>query len=127
MSVRIILVSGRGPGADQMIKVIDELKLFGVEADICSDFSEFGTLWKKGKFAMALIDLDDIPFGGYDPYFHFEGVTSSIPSVFVSERGNLEKWTRALEAGAVSFVTRPFQPRTLSRFILRLLRKQLNT
>jgi len=110
-----------------MNKVFDDLKLFGVEADICSDFREFGTIWQEGKFAMALIDLDDIPFGGYDPYFYFEGVTSSIPSVFLSESGNLEKWTRALEAGAVSFVTRPFHPRTLSRFILKILTKQLNT
>jgi DNA-binding NtrC family response regulator len=126
MSVRILLVAGRERRGDQVRKVIDDLKAFGIEAELCSDFLEFGSVWQEGKFAVALIDLDNVIYGGYDPFTHFEDIISSIPSVFLSERGNLEKWARAMESGAVSFVTRPFHTQALSRFILRIINQHIN-
>ncbi len=121
MFARVLLIVGRKEMGDEINKLVEELGVFGIEAEVCLDLLDLGRKWAKGDFSMALIDLDDIPYGGYDPLGNLLDITSSIPSVFMSESGSLERWTRALESGAVGFVTRPLHPETLSRFIARLI------
>ncbi|NIO16764.1 MAG: hypothetical protein GTN70_07170 [Deltaproteobacteria bacterium] len=121
MFARVLLIVGRKEMGDEIRELVEELGVFGIEAEVCLDLLDFGQKWAKGGFSMALIDLDDIPYGGYDPLGNLLDITSSIPSVFMSESGSLERWTRALESGAVGFVTRPLHPETLSRFIARLI------
>lgn len=121
MFARVLLIVGKKEMGDEIRKLVEELGNFGIEAEVCLDLLDFGRMWSKGDFSMALIDLDDIPYGGYDPLGNLLDITSSIPSVFMSESGSLERWTRALESGAVSFVTRPLHPESLSRFMVRMI------
>jgi DNA-binding NtrC family response regulator len=121
MLARVLLVVGRKKKGDEIGKLVEQLEYFGVEAEVCIDLLDFGSMWSQREFSMALIDLDDIPYGGYDPFGNLLDITSRVPSVFMSESGSLERWTRALESGAVSFVTRPLHPESLSRFIVRMI------
>lgn len=124
MDTRVLLIVDRKKAGDEIRRLVQELGNFGVETEVCIDLYDIASLWSRGEFSLALIDLDDIPSGGYDYLGNLLELTSSVPSVLMSKRGSLERWTRALESGAVSFVTRPLNPETLSRFIVRMISRK---
>ncbi len=123
MFARILLIGERDKFGEEMNMVVELLGNFGVKTEVCRDLFHIEGGWSEGRYSLAIIDLDDVPYGGYDPLGNLLDITSAIPSVFMSESGSLERWTRALESGAVSFVTRPLNPETFSRFILKMLTK----
>ncbi len=125
MQAKILYISGRRARQDDLLRVLEALREFGIEAKVMEDLSEMWSEAAGEEFDLALIDIDELSFGGYDPFVNVNDIISEIPSLLLSESGTLERWIRALESGAVGFLTRPFDTEELTRSILRLISRNV--
>ncbi|RMG59700.1 MAG: response regulator [Deltaproteobacteria bacterium] len=123
MQARVLYIAGRKTREDDLLEILEALKNFGVEARVARDLRETWSAFSPEEFDLALIDIDDFSPGGYGSFSGIDEIISEVPSLLLSESGSLERWTRALEAGAIGFLTRPLDAETVTRFILKLVRK----
>jgi two-component system, chemotaxis family, chemotaxis protein CheY len=122
-------------GGDVQILVVDDSKvmremivaclrgLSGVEFTHAASGLEAIERLSLGEFDLVFLDLNMPDIGGYEvvEFVRGQDALRELPIVVVTTRGDEASRSRALEAGASRFMTKPFDPEGLERTARELL------
>ena len=122
-----------GPGRKRILVVDDDplalrhvrdaLASAGHAALVTGDPRELGDLIRKKKPHLIVLDLMLPGMDGIELMERIPGM-ADVPVIFVSGYGRDETIARALEAGAVDYIVKPFSPTELTARVHAALRRQ---
>jgi DNA-binding response OmpR family regulator len=97
------------------------LTLAGYQVHLARDGAEAITVLQTQPFHLVLTDLLMPRMGGLELLGEIRRLGPSLPVVFLTAFGNRTAFTRAMDLGAVDFVTKPFRVDSLLRLIQAIL------
>ena len=89
------------------------LVLAGYQVQLARDGSEAITVLQTQPFHLVLTDLLMPRMGGLELLGEIRRLGRILPVVFLTAFGNRAAFTKAMDLGAVGFVTKPFQANSL--------------
>ena len=89
------------------------LTLAGYQVQLARDGSEAITVLQTQPFHLVLTDLVMPRMGGLELLGEIRRLGRSLPVVFLTALGSRAAFTKAMDLGAVGFVTKPFQANSL--------------
>jgi DNA-binding response OmpR family regulator len=98
------------------------LTLAGYQVHLARDGAEAITVLQTQPFHLVLTDLLMPRMGGLELLGEIRRLGPSLPVVFLTALGSRAAFTKAMDLGAVGFVTKPFQAESL----LALIREVFN-
>src|SRR5919204_6270314 len=108
-----VLVVDDEPSLRLLLRV--NLELAGFRVDEARGGAEALQLVRSGPYDLVLLDVMLPDVGGYDVVRTLtEAGADAPPVVFLSARASAEDQRQGLEAGAIDFVTKPFDPEALT-------------
>jgi FixJ family two-component response regulator len=89
------------------------LRSVGLRAEVFASAEEFLHAGRLQDTACAIIDVRMPRMSGLELQQHLAMTNCPIPLIFITAHGNEETRTRALRAGAVDFLYKPFREEAL--------------
>jgi len=89
------------------------LTLAGYQVHLARDGAEAITVLQTQPFHLVLTDLLMPRMGGLELLREIRRLGQSLPVVFLTAFGSRAAFTKAMDLGAVDFVTKPFQASSL--------------
>jgi DNA-binding response OmpR family regulator len=98
----------------------------GCETEIATTKAEAMQMMQSSRFDLITLDVTMPDCNGFDLCVEIrqDPRLSHIPIVFVSGRSSLEDQRRGLDAGAVDYITKPFQALEFASRLLSHIRQQ---
>ena len=93
------------------------LTLAGYQVHLARDGAEAITVLQAQPFHLVLTDLLMPRMGGLELLREIRRLGRILPVVFLTAFGNRAAFTKAMDLGAVGFVTKPFQANSLLEVI----------
>jgi FixJ family two-component response regulator len=89
------------------------LRSVGLEVETFSTAQEFLLSWRAGAPGCLVLDVRLPGFSGLDLQRQLAEANIPIPIVFITAHGDIQMSVRAMKAGAVEFLTKPFRDQDL--------------
>jgi FixJ family two-component response regulator len=114
--------------ADTIIGVVDDdqsvreglsslIRSAGLRVETFASAQEFLSRSGAGTFSCLVLDIQMPGLSGLDLQKHMTEAEIEIPIVFLTGHGDIPASVRAMKAGAVEFLTKPFEEQELLRAI----------
>src|ERR1700722_9461481 len=108
------------PGSDSVVFVVDDdesvrdsirtlLKSVGMRAEVFGSTEEFLQLRRPEIPSCLILDVRLPGITGLEFQEQLSSLGSQIPIIFITAHGDIPMTARAMKAGAVEFLTKPFQ------------------
>lgn len=104
----------------------EDLKLMGLHVEIAENGKEAVALWQQKDFALILMDMHMPEMDGLEATRKIRSLEKGthIPIVALTANAMKEDYKRCFEAGMDDYVTKPFDPKTLSDVLIKHLPDQ---
>lgn len=99
------------------------LKSVGLQTESFASADEFLTRRDPAKFGCLVLDLAMPGLNGLELQDVLAAMTITIPIVFITGHGDVSASVRAMKAGAVDFLTKPFDEKDLLQSIEQAIEK----
>jgi FixJ family two-component response regulator len=93
------------------------VRSLGYQANVFADARSFLQSRRGGGPGCAILDVELPDLNGLEVQRELSALGSLMPIVFLTGRGDIPMSVRAMKAGAVEFLTKPFQPEQLAQAI----------
>lgn len=112
---------------DDEAAIRDSLQWLFTSADIAvetfSSADAFLTHWNPSQPGCLVLDLRMPGMSGLELQQHLKKHDCQLPIIFISGHGDIPTAVRAMEAGAMQFLTKPFSDETLLEHVKEALRR----
>lgn len=98
------------------------LKSVGIESMCFGSAREFLNAQLPSRPACMVLDVRMPEIGGFELQDHLIAEASAIPIIFVSAHGDIRMSVRALQHGALDFLTKPYEPQQMIEAVQGALR-----
>lgn len=98
------------------------LESVGIESMCFGSVREFLDAQLPSRPACMVLDVRMPEIGGFELQDHLISEASAIPIIFVSAHGNIRMSVRALQHGALDFLTKPYEPQHMIEAVQGALR-----
>src|SRR6202161_3751256 len=106
----IVFVVDDDPSVRRAIKVL--LESVGLAVELCGSAKEF-LLGRPDRPSCLVLDISLPGVSGLDFQRQLAEAKINIPIIFISAHGDVPMTVRAMKAGAIEFLTKPFRDQDL--------------
>lgn len=123
MAVRRVVYIGDAPEDDpgQVGPLLVALAETGALTELFTDGRAGLRSVAAGMADLVVVDMDAPSLGGYEARIRIGQIASRMPVLLLGAEDSKARRMWAVEAGAVSYVTKPVDRRELARFIAKVL------
>lgn len=85
----------------------------GLKAESCGSAQEFLRRYDRGVPSCLLLDINMPQMNGLELQARLNGLAIRVPVIIISAHADVENAVRAIKAGAIDFLRKPFKPAVL--------------
>jgi DNA-binding response OmpR family regulator len=100
------------------------LEAAGYKVDTAGNAEDALTLVKDGRYDIAFVDIQMPKMGGLELLRYFRGLRPKMAVVILTAYGTVGKAVEAMKLGAVDFLEKPFDPKTIQLLCKEILQRQ---
>ncbi len=99
------------------------IRCAGFEAEVFASAQEFLARAKPGKVSCLILDVELPGLGGLELQARMVEIDKTVPIIFITGHGDIPMSVRAMKAGAIEFLTKPFSDDDLLEAIRRAMER----
>jgi DNA-binding response OmpR family regulator len=100
------------------------LETEGYKVDTASNGDEALTRVKEGRYDIAFIDIQMPKMDGLELLRHVRALKPKMPVVMLTAYGTVSRAVEAMKLGAVDFLEKPFDPKTIQLLCQEILQRE---
>jgi DNA-binding NtrC family response regulator len=100
------------------------LEAEGYKVDTASNGDEALTRVKEGRYDIAFVDIQMPKMDGLELLRYLRGLRPKMPVVMLTAYGTVGRAVEAMKLGAVDFLEKPFDPKTIQLLCREILERQ---